>query len=93
MRQRTKDKLDVAQRGVLCRDERDVAARDATGRAALFVRRCEGERQTRMPQNERTELAAGITAGPEHPDWYLIHKQCIIMHSFEVNPAWLQVLR
>ena len=86
MRHRTENELDVTQRRVFGRDESNVAAGDATGRTALFVRRCEDERQLRMPEDERTELAAGITAGPEHSHWNLIHTECIIMHAGEVNP-------
>jgi len=40
-----------------------------------------------MTEDECTELAAGITAGPEHSNWNLIHEECIIMHTGEVNPA------
>jgi transcriptional regulator of arginine metabolism len=40
-----------------------------------------------MALDERAELAAGITAGPEHADWNIIHAECIIIHQPEVNAA------
>src|SRR5438105_1050866 len=87
MRQGTKHQLGLAERRVFSRHEGDFAPGDPAGRAALFVRRCKGERQPRMTEDECTELAAGITAGPEHSHWNLIHEECIIMHLGEVNPS------
>ena len=55
------------------------------GRAALLVRRREGEGEHRMTQDQRRKLAASVTAGTEHPHRYLIHKECIIMQSLDVN--------
>jgi hypothetical protein len=40
-----------------------------------------------MTEDKCTELAAGIPAGPEHSNWNLIHEECIIMHTGEVNPG------
>ena len=74
MWQRTEDQLGVGQRGILGRHEGDVAARDAAGRPALLVRGCKRERLAGMTKNECAELAAGITAGPEHTDRNLIHE-------------------
>ena len=47
MWQRAEHELGAAQRGVLSCDKRHVSAGDARGGAALFVRRCEGERERR----------------------------------------------
>ena len=73
MRQRAEDQLRITERRVLNRDKSDVASHDAHCLAALLVRRCERQAQRRMRVNESTELAAGISAGPEHPHWYFIH--------------------
>ena len=89
MGQRAEGEIDVAEWGVLGRDEGDVAAGNAYGRTALGVRRGEGERQVRVPQDECAELATSVAAGPEDADWNIIHTECIIMHSLEVNPALL----
>jgi hypothetical protein len=73
MRQCAEDQLDIAERRVIGSDEREIASADAHGRASLFVRGGEGKREGRVPLDERTELAAGIAAGPEHANWNLIH--------------------
>ena len=86
MRQGAKDQLGPAQHRVLSRHESDLASTDANGRAALFVRRCKGERELRMAEDECTELAAGVAAGAEHSDGDSIHLECIIMRSASVNP-------
>ena len=85
MGQRTEHELCLAERHVVGRDERHVSPGNARGRATLLVRRREGEREHRMAQDQRRKLAASVSAGTEHPHWYLIHKECIIMQSPDVN--------
>ena len=74
MRQRTEHQLDILETRVFGRDERDVAAAETGGRAALVVRGGEREVEVRMPLNEGAELAAGITARSEHAHWDFIHR-------------------
>ena len=85
MGQRTEHKLYLADGDVVGRDEGHVSTADARGRPALLVCRREGEREHRMTQDQRRKLAASVTAGAEHAHWYLIHKECIIMQSIDVN--------
>ena len=87
MGQCAEHEVDVAQWRILGRDKRDVAARDAYGRATLVVRRGEGEGQARVPEDECAELATSVAAGPEDADWNIIHTECIIIHNPEVNPV------
>src|SRR5262245_19807892 len=51
----------------------------------------------RVSLDECAELAAGVSAGPEHADWCFIHTQCIIIHRYEVNGAcgepWLMAAK
>lgn len=54
-------------------NEGNRSATGAHGCAALVVRRGKGERQQRMPVDERAELATGIATGAEDTDWNLIH--------------------
>ena len=86
MRERAEDQLRGVDGSIFRRDEGHLATADSDGRATLLVRRSKGERQGRVTEDECAELAAGISAGPEHADWYFIHTQCIIMHKREVNP-------
>ena len=85
MGQRTEHELCLANRDVVGRDKRHVSPGDARGRSPLLVRRREGEREHRMAQDQRRKLAASVSAGTEHAHWYLIHKECIIMQSLDVN--------
>jgi hypothetical protein len=73
MRQSAEDEIDAVQRGVIRRNKGDVASGNPDRSAALVV--CRGKRQgkSRMTKNECAELAARVTAGPEHTDWDLIH--------------------
>jgi len=74
MRQRADYERDVAEGRVVGGDERHVATGDPHGGAALFVGGGECERQIWMALDESAELAAGVAAGPEDADWYLIHE-------------------
>ena len=85
MRKCAEDEGGVRERGVFGRYIRHVATTDPRGRAALFVRGGERERQSRMAQDERAKLAANVSAGPENPHGYLIHDECIIIHRPLVN--------
>lgn len=73
MRQRAEDEIDAVQRHVIRRHERDVASGNSDCGPALVVRRSERQGKSRMTENECAELAAGVSAGPEHTDWDLIH--------------------
>ena len=86
MRERAEHEFGGVDLGVVRSNEREVAATDSDGSTALLVGRCEGEREAGMAEDECAELAARISAGPEHADWYFIHRECIIMHEREVNP-------
>ena len=68
MRQRAENELDRTEVSVIRRDERHVAPAQSDGRATLVVRRCKDERQLRMTRDECAELAACISASPEHTD-------------------------
>jgi hypothetical protein len=74
VRQRAEDELDVAERRIFGSHERNVAAAGTNGRAALIIRRCKGERQVRVPLDERAKLATCVAAGPENADWNSIHE-------------------
>lgn len=39
-----------------------------------------------MTGHKRAKLAAGVSAGPENSDGYLIHAECIIIQALRVNP-------
>lgn len=73
MRQSAEDEIDAVQRHIVRRDERDVASGNSDRDAALVVRRSKRQGESRMSENECAELAARVSAGPEHTDWDLIH--------------------
>lgn len=73
MRQSAEDEIDAVQRHVVRRHERDVASGNSDRGAALVVRRRKRQGESRMAENECAELAARVSAGPEHTDWDLIH--------------------
>jgi hypothetical protein len=74
VRTRAEHELRFTQRDIIGADEPDVLSGDARNRTTLLVRCREGEREHRMTQDERTELATSVAAGAEHADWNLIHK-------------------
>jgi predicted Ser/Thr protein kinase len=73
MGQSAEDQIRAIQRDVIGRDERDVAPGDTDSGAALVIRRGESQREAWVRENECAELAAGVSAGPEHTDRNLIH--------------------
>ena len=86
MRQCAENQFRVLETDIVGACERDVATGNARDDTRLIIRRSECEREIWMPTDERAELAASIAAGPEYADWNLIHRECIIMHCFQVNP-------
>ena len=73
MWKRAEHQLGRSERDRFRDGENEVSAGDAHSRTAPVVRRCEVERERRMSKDECTELAARISAGPEHADWCFIH--------------------
>jgi hypothetical protein len=73
MRQSAEDEIDAVQRRVIGRNKGDVASGNSDRSAALLVRRRKRQGESRVTENECAELAARVTAGPEHTDWNLIH--------------------
>ena len=80
-------KFRVAKRRIVGCDERDLPTAEMHTLAALGIRRREGQREPRMPRDERTELAAGVTTGAKDADRNPIHTRCIIMHKGRRNAA------
>ena len=74
MRERAEDQFGLFERRIVGGDVHDVASAEACNRPPLLVRCSKREREMRMRIDECTELAAGITAGPENADWNLIHE-------------------
>src|SRR5439155_4762770 len=77
--------LGVVERSVLNRGVREIPSCNAHRCPPLFIRSGECQRQARMAFDERAELAANVSAGPENTDGYLIHSECIIIQQAGVN--------
>jgi len=73
VRQRAEDDLGVAKSGVVRGNERNGPSIDARGCPALIMRGSEREIQQRMALNERTELVAGVSTGPQNTHWSFMH--------------------
>src|SRR5487761_2733200 len=85
MWERAEYQFSISQRRVLRGDKRHLVPGHAHGLPPLVVGCGERQREPRMPGDECTQLAAGISAGPEHADGDPIHTECIIMHIDDVN--------
>src|SRR5438034_4452781 len=85
MRQSAENQLGVVKRSVLNRGVCEIPSCNARRCPPLFIRSGECQRQARMAFDERAELAANVSAGPENTDGYLIHTECIIIQQAGVN--------
>ena len=73
MRQRRENELDVVKRRIVGRDVRNGLTGQAHGRATLFIRRSERQRESRMLRNETAELLPRVSACAEDPNSDSIH--------------------
>lgn len=73
MWQSAEHEMNAIQRRVVGRHKRDVTSSDSDCGATLVVSRRERQGESRVTENECAELAARVSAGPEHTDRDLIH--------------------